>query len=356
MPFGFFGIDKRKKNEEPPVPPYVPPAPPVIPTPPPPMPAPEPVVTPRPEPTYNVPAWNVAPGATVRILLVAETLELAKDYLCSLKLNADETLATGGLAYFSNDPATIAETIMVKKDIDRCFWGDPNVRWPKYPEIIMEEKEHMYTFSICVSGYQTKTLDVAFCCVTPYMSVSKYMAEADSVWILNNDTSDRESENEYESSVKQLLFSNSQNVKNKDIIVLISQFEKKAGYRDNGALAEIDLQFRKRLIEGCKTVYEDVFTALGINGKICPVQIYGGLEFLEYNENRKPVFYVDPVSSCGSYSPQACQLPLLHAITSARSKGMEFFMDMSGEKLWLALQNSYSDYIGRKQWEVITII
>ncbi|MBQ4528731.1 MAG: hypothetical protein II998_11750 [Clostridia bacterium] len=356
MPFGFFGIDKKKKEEKPP---FVPPAPPVQPvyTPPPVQP-----VFEQPQPVFeqaqpvNVPAWNVMSEATVRICLVSETQELAKDYLCSLKLNADSTLSKGGLAYFSNDPATISETINVKKDIEKCFWGIPDIRWPNYPEEITEEKERIYTFSICMSGYQQKTLDISFCCVSPTMfGADKFVKMSDAVWVINPDTSDRETESEYESMVKQLLLSASGENKAKEYIIIVSQFEKHGCFRDSGSEAELDSQLRKNLYDGCKKIYADTFVNSGITPRICLAQIYGGLEFLERNHMNKPVFYVNAENSCGSYTPEGCQVPILYTIQSLRNSGMRFFADMNGDKIWSGVQNSFSDYIGRKQWETVSL-
>ena len=356
MPFGFFGIGNKKKKDAPIAPPV--PTSPVVPITPTGQnyvstvqPVYNPPVQPQTTP-FSVPSWNVMSESSIRILVVAETVELAKDYLCSLRINADSAFVDGGLAYYSNDHATISEIIHSKKDLDMCFWKEPGSKWPKYPEEYYEEKEHIYTFTLSASGYQEKNLELSFCCVTPYTNnISTFVQQANSVWIINPNTANRNEENAYESGVKQLVFSLGSKSVDKEFIIVVTQFENEMAFRGSGSLAELDSKLRNALYEGCRKIYADTFEAACINAKICLAQIYGGLELLEYNEYDKPVFYVNGENLCGSYLPEACHIPLYYTLTNMHNSGMAFFRDSLGDIIWQGIFQSFEDYIGRKQWE-----
>ena len=334
MPFGFFGISdekmkvKKEKKEK------------VV----------KEKALPDVKPEINIPPAQQMDLKKINVLLICETVALGEDFLCSLKLNLDETVVNGGLSCFTTDPFTTASIIETKKNIEKCFRGDPEVRWPVYGDMTDDKSKH-YRLNISVSGMPNKVLEADFTLSTPDMNLTADIAGANAIWVLTPDATGGRVESLFEGKVKNILYSNASALKEKKVFFVVSQFEKQVRFRDEGAEAEIPHETRKDLYDATAGIFEETMKSVGVVGKMCMVQIYGGLELLERDGLDRPVFYVNLDGSFGSYCPVGCHIPLFHTINAIRNDGAVFFFDAEGERLYDAVQKSFSDYNGRKQWD-----
>lgn len=289
----------------------------------------------------------------ISVLLIGETISLVKDFICSLKLNADEVLVKGGLSCFSTDPFTTAEIIKTKKNVEKCFTGEANVMWPSYDTI--ENVSECYNLNIAVSGIQSKTLSLKIVTATPDTNLQGLANNCDAVWILGADTAEEREETSYEGKIKGFISANANIIKTKPLYMIVSQFEKSDRFHEEGAYAELKPNVKNALFEGCKKIYSDLLTSNDITMKLCYAQIYGGLEFLKRDDMDRPVFYVNLDGSFGCYNPVGCHIPLFYTIIDMKDAGMEFFFDAEGEKFYSCVNKSFSEYAKEKRWNLQTI-
>ncbi len=329
MPFGFFGISEERKKEK--------------------KVKEVPVAKVQPQPQIPKVEPVVIDGKKLSILLIGETVEICRDFICSLKLNLDESVVKGGLSCFTTDNFTTAAIIDAKKNIERCFRGEADVRWPVYSDNARQEITH-YKLNVAVAGVQEKVLEVDFAAATVDMNLTGELAGSNSVWFLVPDGSEEGIESVYESQVKSFIFANGSALKEKKVFCVVSQFEKRARFRDDGADSELPVEEKNGIMESVRRMYQDSFKTCGVVAKVCMAQIYGGLEFLEKDSMGRSVFFVNLDGSFGSYCPIGCHMPLFHTINSVRNDGLEFFYDANGERLHNAILKGFSDYNGRKQW------
>lgn len=356
MPFGFFGIEGEKKKKEkkrPPAPPRpVPPRPAPAP-----MPAPAPAPAPMPEPIEikppaeqkqkGVPPWNSMTSSVIPVLIIGQTQELILDYLCAMKLNMDEAFISKQLSFYTKDSKTIADIVSTKKSLDACFRCDGDVQWPHYnPESYPESKT--YVFSISIAGSQQQSLDLRFTCATFKDDVSSMAEQAQNIWILTEGSTAAREQSMYESEVGMILSSYPE----KNIMLILSQFETLGRFRGTGEEAQLPPDLRRALFEGCRRIYGGmIYDGQECNAKMCQVQLYGGLELKKRNEDGDPIFGISSDSYCGSYVPVGCQMPVIHMLNDIKNSGRSFFDTPFGGQIWDYIKNVNSVYSAYNQWE-----
>lgn len=300
---------------------------------------------------YTAPEWHVSSKTAVPILIIGETIEIARDFLCAMHENLNEVLPAGGVTCYTNDDYTLMSLSQVRQGINISLTADTSVKWPVYSD--KDEDKH-YKFSISEAGHPQMAIDLDFLCTTPgRRGLNKIANAAAAIWIITTGSAKKLNDTEYEILIKEFLRSLNRDKINIEII--LSLFESDGLFRNSGSSAELPPELRQKLFENCRQTYMDALKEAGIQAKVCAVQMYGGLELCGRDESGKPLYNFNIDSRCAGYVPVACQIPVLHLFTYLRTLGNGYLCEPDGEKIWRGVQKAFAPYIGLRQWDAYII-
>ncbi len=356
MPFGFFEIDgefplgkkrgKKQKNKRAKTETVIPESVPQKPE------TPQPAAAPEfNEQESDIGLWKNPAAATVKILLVGETEELMRDYLCALKQNMDELLNGSELTYYTKENETIAEIVEVKKELVDCFWEGKGKTWPDYQETKTDGSEKNYTFSISPAGNPQISVDLQFICRIPSMVTEPLRRGCQATWILADGAGD-DADETGKQQIRQLLSSISEEhqAQKAPVLLLAFNLEQIGHFKGTGANAQLSDSVRNQVYSNCRKVYKEACP--GCDPLLYTIQLYGGLEQNGRNEQGKPVYKVNDSGYFNSYVPEGCQMPLFPTLAAVRENEDPFMVSAAGDRMWMALQKCFNPYLGLKQWRV----
>ena len=299
----------------------------------------------------RVELWKNPAATMVRILLIGETTELMRDYLCALKQNMDELLNGSELTYYTKENETISEIVEVKKELADCFWEGKDKTWPDYQETETDRSEKNYTFSISPAGNPQISVDLQFVCRTPAMVTEALRKDCRATWILADGSGDASAETGRR-QIRQLLSSiqAEHQAQKEPVLLLAFNLEQIGHFKGIGANAQLSDSVRSQVYSNCRTAYKEA--CRGCNPRLYTIQLYGGLEQNGRDEKGRPMYKVNDSGYFNSYVPEGCHMPLLSTLTAARENEDPFLVSAAGERMWMALQKCFNPYLGLKQWRV----
>lgn len=281
--------------------------------------------SPKSEEILNVkPASYMKGSQHMDIVLLAPTKEEAEDFLCGLYFDLMQCFAGKGVSVYTNEFATITKLAEVKQDLEASIMKTPGSRVYR---AISQDEENLTkcTFTLSQSANQSLSLDLNFKCVT---SLENGCETADFVLVLVNSQENGE--------FNQKILNNMSDFTTKSPVFLaVCGFENEAVYWEADGPIPFKAELRHRLTE-----------KIGISAKenewISFVQLYGGLEFAERDEQGLPLFKVS--QRCRDYMPFACHIPIIAGIFEVWNgrKNSEQGLEPAAQTLYSMLSGSFA--------------
>lgn len=275
----------------------------------------------------------------LRIVLMGRNLSIIQEFLCSMSQNMSEALNDEGLSFYSRELDSISGLIAQKKRLEQFFWAFRQDDWV-YPAD--EETQRSYTFSISLSGNQTRVLDLLFHCVTP--AAGALPGQADALWVLADGLllSDTALTDPYTQTIREALSSPGQ----MPVCLILSQIEGLGRFGGSGSLSTLPDKVWRTL----RTLCRERFPA-PCDGAIIPVQVYGGMECTGADEKGDPVLHIGTSGFYQSYIPDNCQVPGLYTIQAiAAARQIDFFPDAPEGGLLSGIRRHYGAKFGTPEW------
>ena len=280
----------------------------------------------------------------LEILLVGRNLALMQEFLCSMNQNMGEALSGQGLAFYTQELASISDIIEKKKRLEQYCWSFSDADW-RYPE--GGEASRTYTFSISPAGSQGQALDLVIRCVTPRGDGTIPGGQADGVWLLSDGALLYDERDDYLVALQDMLDGLSGKGENAGPVCLIlSQIERLGHFDGPGALSLLPPKVSARVTALCR----ERFSA-GIPVALIPVQVYGGMECAGLDEKHDPLLRIGQNSFYQSYVPDNCQIPCLYTIQAiCAARNTDYFADTAESGMMRGIRGHYGSKFGNPQW------
>lgn len=287
------------------------------------------------------PASKAPDSRQLHIVLMGRNLSIIQEFLCSMSQNMNEALNNEGLSFYARELDSISGLIARKKRLEQFFWTFCQDDWA-YPAD--EETQRSYTFSISLSGSQSKTLDLVIRCVTP--ADGPLPDRADALWVLSDGLllSDKAQADPYTQSIREAL--SACGGKGLPACLILSQIEGLGRFDGAGSLSRLPDQVWRPLRARCR----EYFPA-PCGGVLIPVQVYGGMECAGADEKGDPVLRIGTSGFYQSYIPDNCQIPGLYTIQAiAAARQIDFFAGAPEGSLLSGIRRHYSAKFGTPEW------
>lgn len=266
----------------------------------------------------------------IHIMLVGRTVGILSDFLCSFKENMTSALHGEGFTFFTIDAFLSLMDIETKKRIEG-FFGT----YKKDATYVsnVEDLSGCYPYSICPSGKQEKLLNLVFHCCNYQSSTSFTDNSINAVWFLADEISidSSISFDPYRDYMKSAVCNATQcsdTQASKPVCVLLSQIEKFTHFDNRGNRTYIPPEAEKKLYRKYITSFGN---SLPENVSVIPVQIYGGLEYKETDDQGRQHLGRGSTGYYQSYIPENCQIPAFYTLNSIiESSGVDYFVELGG--------------------------
>lgn len=302
----------------------------------------------QPSKVYS-PSWTSTTQTEIPVVLLAPSQDLALDYICSMKNNAEDIFIKNGLSFYSNDMQTTSVVIKRKMDIDSCFYGSEDIT---LPSVYTDEDCVMYEFIIGISGIQEASFKLEINCVTPNSNglMDKIKSSA-AVWMLSDGN---EGSDFYDTTVCNI--ATSDECKDIPTFILLSGFENMYHFKGFDEGAKLDNKDREALIANCREKYSYVFDMCSCNAKILITQIYGGLEIKSKNFEGIWELGLCKNTSFRSYTPIGCHMPVYYTMEAIKNASGGFFDTPTGSMIWQQFRQCFDSYLSAKQWKTQPVV
>ena len=292
--------------------------------------------------------FSIRPGAVgyrISVLILGRSQQLIRSFLCSMNVNMNETVGEGGLAFYTEDHDTMSRMITVRKELDEFFY---NRREEKEEQREPEpEGIQRYDFRISLAGRQSRCLEFSLTCVTE-QDLSEHsvtLSDFDTLWVLE-ETPYLERQKGIGGLYQILGYpKGEEELPVKPVFFLISQFEYLERFRVFGQ--EITLSFSTKenltglIRESLNLTADDRLKY----AHVLPVQIYGGLEFIGWDEAGNLLLDISESGFYQRYIPVGCQMPLIYTAQSCLKENQaDFFKSSDGSTLLTSLWQSFHPY------------
>lgn len=266
----------------------------------------------------------------IHIMLVGRTVGILSDFLCSFKENMTSALHDEGFTFFSMDAVLSLMDIDTKKRIENFFWT-----YKKDATYVSstEELNATCSYSICPSGKQEKLLNLVFHCCQFQNSLSFMDDSINAVWFIADETAadSSVSYDAYRDYLKSAVNNavQSENSKTaKPVCVLLAQIEKFAHFDKKGQRTYIPTTAEDQLFRNYMSSFGN---SLPDTVAVIPIQIYGGLEYKETDEQGRQLLGRGSTGYYQSYIPENCQIPAVYTLnTIIESTGVDYFLEIGG--------------------------
>lgn len=254
---------------------------------------PEPVVQPASTPAQK----------ELHICLVGRNMSIIQDYLCALYQNASAALQEEGLAFFTTELDTIRAVVSRKNALDMHFW-EGNQYWSCRSE---EQGVKTYSFCITPAGHQEQVLRLIIHCSCPSGPAGS-VHSCDTVWLLADGVlfDDTVAADPYMDAIAAQIGTGQHRY------LILSQVERIAyvGGKHAGQYAPDKQQI---LLDRARARFPAANSESSCI-RVLPVQVYGGLVYLNRDDTGTPVLGNGNNGYFHSYEPKRCHFPLFHTL------------------------------------------
>lgn len=288
---------------------------------------------------------SVVNSTKLNILLVGRSMGLIQEFLCSMNQNMSQAMQQEGLSYYTRELESIADIVSVKKKLEQFFWFFSADYWTYSPD---DESEKIYTFSISPSGNQKMALDLVIHCAVPMQKEHLALEQADACWVLaDGPLLDGAEYDVFGQYIREFL----NGMGTKPVCLILSQIEKWGHFSNTNDIAVFPQEAYQKLIEICK---KKLMTPNIENQAVAaiPVQIYGGLEYVDADSNGQPRLHISQSGFFQSYIPESCEIPGLYTILAICSRNeTDFFASMPGGGLSRIIRRYFVKKFGNADWK-----
>lgn len=283
-------------------------------------------------------------GCRVSILFLGRTQTLLRDYLCAMNENMNETSGAEGLAFYTKDHATMMQMVENKKKLERSFLAQSQGLPEFFKEEEKQEKETNYFFDISLAGKQSRCVEFSFFCITEEELVQgkrTLPSEVDAVWLLGEVPFLEEGRKIGAENV----WAKEQKI---PVYFLLSQFEYLERFRVYNKEITLREETYEKLIKWGKNALPESSDLLQ-SWQMLPIQMYGSIQFTDWDEEGNPIYKIDENGFYQRYVPVGCQMPLFYTLEQyIKAQKTNFFTEYDGNKLWNAILQCFLPYCGNR--------
>ena len=286
------------------------------------------------------PESTAGPGAVgyrMSVLLLGRSQRAICNFLCSMNVNMNEMAGEQGLAFYTEDHQTMSRMIAAKKELDGIFYNRQGVREE------LEERDlkgpQKYDFRISLAGRQSRCLEISFICVAE-ADLREHPAagqKSDALWILE--------EEPYLEQKRGMEGLSGLLGGQEPVLFLVSQFEHMERFRVLGQEITLSYGTKEKLTESAVDLWQYSADDKTRSCMMLPVQIYGGLEFTGWDDQRRIRLEVSKSGFYQRYIPVGCQMPLIYTVQACIGRQQaEFFHSDDGNELITRLIQIFHPY------------